>query len=269
MSKVKSKAGNIVEGLLQSNLMQRAVPYRLILPQGYYKSRKNYPVLYLLHGLFGCCDNWVDLTNLCDYVLDTKLIIVLPEGGNGWYTDSVTVKEDKFESYITEELIPEIDLLYKTNPKRESRFIGGLSMGGFGALKFALKKPDLFAFAFSISGAFSAPQQTNSNPGFDWENLGDSILKAFGEEDSPTRSQNDLFQIIKLISDKEAVNLPDIYMVCGMEDEFLKVNRKLAELLRGKKISFEYSETSGSHDWNYWDKEIHCILPLIERKLRF
>ena len=248
--------------------MQREIPYRIILPENYDKTVKRYPVLYLLHGLFGCCDNWLELTDLRNYALGKELIIVLPEGENGWWTNSATDEADKFESYFIEELIPEIDLLYKTIGTKEKRAIVGLSMGGYGAFKFAFKNPDLFVFACSISGAFDAPNQTESNPGFDWENLGPSILKAFGAGNSQTRIENDLFEIIRQFPAEEISQLPYFYFDCGIEDGFLEVNRKLAGLLKEKEILFEYHETPGGHDWDYWDKEIKQILQIAAEKLR-
>lgn len=248
-------------------MLQREIPYRVILPETYHDSQKRYPVLYLLHGLFGSSENWLQLTGLRDYALNKELIIVLPEGGNGWYTDSATVKEGKFESYFIEELIPAIDDLYKTIGKKEKRAIVGLSMGGYGALKIGCKRPDLFVFAGSMSGAFNAPKQTDKNPGADWENLRPSILKVFGEENSSTRADNDLFQIIRQLPAEKIPGLPHFYIDCGIGDNFLEANRELMQLLKERIISFEYYEVSGGHDWEYWDKEIKYLLPIVERKL--
>src|SRR4030095_4148863 len=78
------------------------------------------------------------------------------EGNNGWYTDSATVASDKYETYILQELIPEVQRRYRTIESRYGRGIAGLSMGGYGALKFGLKHPEMFAFAASMSGALGA-----------------------------------------------------------------------------------------------------------------
>lgn len=257
----------IIEGVLRSALIRREIPFRVILPETYNNSRRRYPVLYLLHGLFGCCDNWLQLTRLTEYALNKELIIVLPEGGDNWYTDSAAVEEDKFESYFIEELIPTIDALYRTIRKREKRAVVGLSMGGYGALKFVCKRPDLFVFCGSMSGAFDAPRQTDNNPNIGWEDLRPSILKVFGDEHSRTRAENDLFQIIGQIPAENIARLPYFYIDCGLEDDFLEVNRELAKLLNERKVSFEYHEVPGGHDWEYWDKEIKLLLPIIERKL--
>lgn len=256
----------IVHGILSGKLMQREIPYRVILPKDYDVSEKNYPVVYLLHGLFGSCDNWLDLTGITDYLDDKELIAVLVEGGNSWYIDSKAATGNKFGSYIIKELIPEIENSFRTINKRESRAIVGLSMGGYGAFKFALKS-DLFTFAGSMSGAFDAPHRSIENPGFDWEILSPSILEAFGEENSLARTENDLFLLIKEIPAEKINRLPYFYFDCGLEDGFLEINRKLAKLLREKNIDFEFHEVSGGHDWDYWDKQIKKILRIVENRL--
>src|ERR1041384_306569 len=180
--------------------MQRDIPYRVVLPDNY-SMRRSYPVLYLLHGLFGSCNNWLELTSLTEYIADKELIVVLPDGGDGWYTDSATEELGRFQSYLIDELIPEIDAVYNTIEKRDGRAIFGLSMGGYGSVKFALKRPDLFAIAGSVSGALEAPALSATNPGHNWVELGPSITKAFGEENSAVRQENDLFRIVEKIDD--------------------------------------------------------------------
>jgi S-formylglutathione hydrolase FrmB len=251
--------------ILRSSLMQRELPFWMILPENYEASKRNYPVLYLLHGLFGSSDNWLELTAIKNYLAGQELIVVLPEGGNNWYSDSATIEKDKFESSFINELIPTVEASYRTLASREKRAIAGLSMGGFGALKFALKRLDLFCFAGSMSGAFEAPQLTQNNKGFGWEELIPSILEVFGQETSAARAENDLFEIIRRLSGEKRSSFPYIYIDCGIDDGFLESNRKLATLLREKDIRFEYHEVAGGHDWNYWDQQIRVILEKVNK----
>lgn len=244
--------------------MQRALPFRVILPENYEASKAGYPVLYLLHGLFGSCDNWLELTAIESYLVDKEFVTVLPEGGNNWYSDSATIKQDRFESSFINELIPMVESNYGISGERQKRAIAGLSMGGFGALKFALKRPDLFVFAGSMSGAFNAPFLTGNEDNSDWQELYPSVLEVFGEESSPVRIENDLFGIIGKIPEEKRSSVPYIYFDCGTKDGFLKVNRELAKLLKDKEIAFQYDEISGGHDWLYWDKRIRVILKLVK-----
>ena len=138
-------------------------------------------------------------------------------------------------------------------------------MGGYGALKFALKRPDLFIFAGSMSGAFDAPRLTEINKGVDWDNLSPSISEVFGEENNAARIKNDLFEIIQQLPIEQIRSMPDIYIDCGTRDGFLKSNRRLAKRLKDSQITLRYDEVSGGHDWTYWDKQIRVILEIVSK----
>src|SRR5205814_9500333 len=112
---------NVFEKQLDSKLMSRKMPYRIILPANYLNQNDTarYPVVFLLHGLTGHYDNWTEKTKVAEYAKKAGFIIVTPEGDNGWYTDSVSTANDKYESYIVKELVPEIDKNYRTLADRE------------------------------------------------------------------------------------------------------------------------------------------------------
>ncbi len=251
----------VSSGSFKSRLMHKELPYLVVLPTNYGKTENKFPVLYLLHGLFGSCENWIELTDLLEYAKKYNFIIVTPEGADSWYVNSIEIEQNKFENYIISELIPEIDALYQTENNRASRAIAGLSMGGYGAMQFAFKYPDLFAFAGSISGAFDAPRQTEKNQGVDWEILKPSILRAFGEENSKVRNENDLFQLVPQIIEKD--RLPYLYVDCGNEDSFLPINIDFHNLLNQNCISHDYFIGSGGHDWDYWNQRIKEILKIV------
>jgi len=254
---------DVSEAKLVSKLMGRSMPYRIILPKNYNSSKqKRYPVIYLLHGLFGSNTNWTTLTKLPSYAQEHEFIIVNPEGENGWYTDSASKPADRFESYIIKELIPEIDAKYRTIAARNGRVIAGLSMGGYGALKFGVKYPEMFSLAGSFSGALGAATYT-SIPALD------AILKSIGEAYGPmgseTRKLNDLFALVRDASPEKIKTLPFIYLDCGTEDFLFQNNREFVELLREKKIPHEYRERPGGHAWPYWDGQVAEFLRLAER----
>lgn len=255
----------IISAKLKSKLLNKEVPFRLILPKNYPETKPKYPVLYLLHGLFGSCDNWLELTKIKEYLTDKEFVIALVEGENGWYSDSVIIENNRFESYILEELIPMIESEFEILAQKETRAIAGLSMGGYGALKFGLKRPDLFCFAGLMSGAFDAPNRITLYDGFGAEELNPSIIQVFGEGKNNCRSQNDIFQMIKNLPAEGISRLPYFYLDCGVEDGFLEINRNLTDLLKEKKIPFEFHEIEGGHDWNYWDKQIQVILNIVNK----
>lgn len=252
----------VVYGESASNLMQRTLPYCVLLPPDYETSDLRYPVLYLLHGLFGRFDDWILRTGITNRATAHRLIVVMPEGGDGWYCDSQTVEADRYESYLLRELIPEIDSRYRTIRERRGRAIAGLSMGGYGAFKFSVKHPEMFALAASVSGAFDPAKRSDEAPGFDWETLKPSILQTFGGRNSLTRTENDLHRMIEELSGERISGLPYFYFDCGIEDGFLSTNRELAAIFSARKIACQYREIAGGHDWDYWESRVETLLSL-------
>ncbi|HEX8846508.1 MAG TPA: alpha/beta hydrolase family protein [Pyrinomonadaceae bacterium] len=254
----------------KSKLTGKTLPYNVLLPFGYTKKDKEhlrYPTLYLLHGLDGHYSNWLAKTKIAGYAARYQMIVVMPEGNDGWYTDSATVPADKYESYILQELIPEIESRYRVVRKREGRAIAGLSMGGYGALKFGVKYPDKFIFVASISGALDPAVRTDENPGNVWSFLRPSIMQTFGAADSPTRAANDLHKLVREFPDEQIAKLPFFYLDCGTEDGFLTTNRDLAALLLQRKIPHEFRQLPGKHNWPYWDSQAQEVLRIAARKM--
>jgi S-formylglutathione hydrolase FrmB len=251
---------------LNSKLMAREMPYRIVLPITYNNSNEKtfYPVVYLLHGLTGHFDNWTDRTKLADYAAKYNFIIVTPEGSNGWYTDSASVPNDKYESYIIQELIPEVDKNYRTLKDKKHRVIAGLSMGGYGSIKFGLKYPEMFSLVGSFSGALGAGTWTQKEVGTKGA-IAESLLGVFGIENSQTRQTNDIFKLVREMTVDKYKTLPFIYVDCGTEDFLYQNNRSFADLLVEKKIPHEYRELPGKHDWIFWDSQVQEFLQLSEK----
>ena len=252
----------------QSTLVGKTLPYNVILPRAYETSRTTrYPVLYLLHGLFGHYTDWITKTNVADYASPYRMIVVMPEGNNGWYADSATVPADKYESYILKELISDVQKRYRTIEARYGRAVAGLSMGGYGALKFGLKSSDTFVFAGSISGALAAPTWTEDDlKGL--KTIRDSVFSVFGPVGSDTRTANDISQIVRDLPAGRLASLPYFYIDCGTEDFMISFNQEFAGLLREKKIPHEYRELPGDHDWAYWDQQVPEVLKIAALKMR-
>lgn len=253
---------------LKSKLMGREMPYNVVLPPGYETEKQSrFPVLYLLHGLSGSYQDWAKRTKLIEYAAERRLIVVNPEGGDGFYTDSATQPNAKYESYIVQELIPEIDKNFRTVAERRGRAIAGLSMGGYGALKFGVKYPESFALAASMSGAVAAAsyRTTDELPVSDW--LKKPILAAFGAPENQTRKENDLFKIFGELPPEKIAASPFFYLDCGIEDQLklLEPNQRLAQILVARKIPHEFRQLPGKHGWDYWNRQVEEVLRLSDR----
>jgi S-formylglutathione hydrolase FrmB len=250
----------VISGSLQSRLIKKALPYRVIQPALYEVSEKPFPVLYLLHGLFGNCDNWIELTDIREHIERHEMLVVAPDSGNSWYTDSATAENEKFESYLTAELVPEIERSFRVKVTREGRATAGISMGGYGAFKFALRHPELFVFVGSSSGAFHAARMNAEICGENWPEYEASIMRVFGEQRSETRGRNDAYKLVAEINNGSAAKLPFFYFDCGDQDGFLNANREFADLLKNKNIAHDYRELPGGHEWPYWNERVKEIL---------
>ncbi len=254
---------------LVSKSMNREMPYQVILPANYETAKdKRFAVVYLLHGLFGHFNNWSEKTNLSEYAKNYEYILVMPEGNNGWYVDSVTVPNDRYETYIADELIGEVDKKFRTIADKQHRAIGGLSMGGYGALKFGIKYPDKFILAGSFSGAVSiAGFKTKEElPAL----VRNSVIATFGDADSETKKSNDIFKIIAEMPKEKVAALPFLYLDCGTEDELglLAANKQFADVLTKQKVPHEFRQLPGKHNWKFWDSQVDEFLRIGKRFIK-
>lgn len=237
--------------------MGRAMHYRVYVPASYAQGEKRYPVLYLLHGLYGNQKDWSDRTEIKSYLDGADLIVVMPDANDSWYVNWDTDPKQRYEDYIIKDLVAEIESNYRIDVKRESRFIAGLSMGGYGALKFGLKYPQMFSFAGSFSGALNAPTRLEDQE----QNFANQLDKAFGAKDSKTRADNDILRLIK-VADVNAI--PYLYLDCGSDDFLLQANRDFVAVLPGLHVRYQYQERPGKHEWPFWDRSIRQFLPLLQ-----
>lgn len=240
--------------------MGRVMPYGVVLPRGYRlitSRRLRYPVLYLLHGWSGNYNSWTEQTALLQYASAYQIIIVTPEGNNGWYTDSVTIPSDQYESYVMRELISDVDRRFRTVADRRGRGVAGSSMGGYGALKFGFKYPEMFSLAASMSGALDASTRTDDT----------SIMQTFGEPNSPARVANDLPRMAREFPAERLALLPYLYLDCGSNDPWRANNRAFADILLERKVVHEFRQVPGNHTWNYWDRQVREVLLVAAERL--
>lgn len=248
----------------------RNMSYRVIFPTGYNTAGDRYPVVYLLHGLTGHFNDWTDRSKLVEIAAKYRFIIVMPEGNDGWYSDNPVIPTDKYESYIIGELIPEVDKRFHTNINPAFRVIAGLSMGGYGALKFGLRYRDKkFGIVGSFSGAFVTGTWSESIGGN--KLIGRSLDRVYGPPKGPAREKEDIFKIAQNIKPGHLTELPYIYLACGTEDVFIKVNREFVNLLNQKGLqpglNYEEHFTRGGHTWPYWGEQVKVFLEVVNQKL--
>jgi len=258
---VPSAARDTVERrVFHSSALQREMPYEVVLPIGYAAGQQRYPVLYLLHGWQGDETDWIKRTHLTELAAMYQLVIVTPRADNSWYVNSATKPADHYADYLLDDVIHEVDSHYRTTADAQHRAIAGLSMGGYGALLFALKRPALFSFAASISGAFSGPSGIEAV----MPQLKPSIDQAYGASGSATRKLNDLDSFIAAA---DPTTLPYLFLECGSSDPLLPSNRRVVSELSTYKVRYEYRELPGAHTWSFWDNSLSPMLTELARQL--
>ena len=232
----------------RSNALGRQTACNLIIPQG---QSAPWATFYLLHGASDDHTIWARRTSIERYVEGLPLLVVMPEGGgSGFYTDAVD-GSGRYESAIIEDLIPFMDATFPTRAEGAGRAIGGLSMGGYGAMKLALKHPDLFCSANSHSGAVSLERMVNNdNP--DWRG---KMRRIFGE--NAIGGAEDPFA---LALNGNAQTRPALKIDCGSEDFLLDSNRSFHAHLEKHAVAHQYDEFSGGHEWSYWDTHVQEAL---------
>jgi putative tributyrin esterase len=232
-----------------SAALQRQMPYRLYLPAKIAPGKK-LPAVYLLHGSGGDYRNWSNYSDVAMYAAERSLILVMVEGGSSYYVNSALIPQDKYEDYVLNDLIADVESRFPAARVRESRAIIGYSMGGYAAVKFALTRPDLFVFAGAFSPAIDVPSRR-----FTFRRWGQSMRfrQIFGSDGSQTRRQADPFLLLRSANPADT---PYLYLTAGKQEPLLEPNQRFVALLKQRNFAYEFHTRPGGHDWGEWSQEI-------------
>lgn len=214
------------------------------------------PVLYLLHGLSDDDTAWVRNTAIERYVEELGLAVVMPQVHRSFYLDQAY--GGNYRTFLTQELPQVVGRFFRVSARREDTFVAGLSMGGYGALTWALTDPGRFAAAASLSGALdvaalSAGPAREEDPRM-WErivggpNLGGTDLS--GTDADP----------FALLTRADPAAVPPMYLCCGTEDPLFEDSLRFAERASAAGLSVTSSFARGGHEWGYWDARIRDVL---------
>ena len=239
-----------------SAALQRTIPLQVILPidkltpDGKLPMEKKFKTLYLLHGFLGNYTDWVSGTRIQRWAEEKDLCVVMPSGDNAFYVDRPQTG-NCYGKFIGEELVEMTRRMFPLSRKREDTFIGGLSMGGFGAMRNGLAYHKTFGAIISFSGVLELFEAwKNTPPGEDFsfqEGLFGSFDAAVNTDKNPT-------WLVNKLAGKR--NLPKIYIACGTEDFLLTHSRNFRDLLLEKGFDVTYEEGPGGHEWDFWDTYI-------------
>ena len=234
-------------------------------PEEFYRSGKKYKVLWLLHGTFGDQTDWVRKSSIELYAEEKNLAVVMPPALNSNYSNwNDTMLGFRMYDYLTEELMPLIYGWFPVSDRREDNFIAGLSMGGRGAVKYAVNHPDLFAAAAVLSAVPMDLEQMkpgHSHMLMDTENprMQNTFRNAGGIE-AFRHSNENVWEIIDRLA--PTGKLPRLMFACGEEDLplydlFLEFREHCKET--GLEAHW-YSRPGLGHEWRFWDLAIQEAL---------
>lgn len=239
-----------------SRSLQKASSLNVIFPDDPAIPRP-WSVFYLLHGLSDDHTIWMRRTSIERHVAGLPLVVVMPDGGRGWYTNA---KEGyRHEDDLIQDVVGLVDRTFPVKAERAGRCIGGLSMGGYGAVKVGFKHLDKFASVNSHSGAMAythgiAEVAKPLSPEFD---------RIFGEK--PAGGPEDLFAIVER---GDHGLLPALRFDCGADDFLLGQNRAFRDHLVKLGVVHEYEEFPGGHDWAYWDLHVRDAIAFHAKNLQ-
>ena len=213
--------------------------------------RERYNII-LLHGFTGTDTDWLYGGLAQDMAIQFNLNVFMPAANNTFYLDKGYMGAQWCE-FIGSELPEYISKTLRVDMKRENTLIGGLSMGGFGALHTALAHPENFSGCVALSSALIVHEYAkNAAHASDvvpyelmYDNFGDPAKVEASEKNPET-----LYLKLK----ESGAEIPRLYFACGLDDSLIPHNREFAAFLKAQGADYIYEEGPGAHNWRFWNE---------------
>ena len=228
--------------------------FNIILPEAvsHYDTEsqnKLLPTLMILHGLSSDYNSYLRFTSIERYANDYGIAIILPDGDNSFYANM------KYGHSYADHILEVWNYAHSIFPlslNRHDNFLAGHSMGGFGAIKTSFEHPELFSKACFMSAATNPEKLLN----YEWQDF--QMANIIGDVSTTRDTELDITTIIEkgILSN----NLPDLYIMCGKEDELHSDNLEFVEILRSNGVKLKFEDGPGKHDYAYWDQGIKKAL---------
>jgi S-formylglutathione hydrolase FrmB len=250
-----------------SSCLQREVCFKAIIPLEKPGTstfpKKKLKTLYLLHGYMGHCTDWLSGSGIHELAIMHDMAVIMPSGENSFYVDNPDI-DTYFGEFTGKEIVEFTRALFPLSEKREDTLIGGLSMGGFGAIRNGLKYPEVFGSVIALSSALITDKVGDKTTDFSSMLAGRKYYeRTFGNLDELPGSDNDPKALAKKLAEGKK-QFPNLYMACGTEDFLLMENRDFKDYLDRLGVQFTYQEGPGNHDWKFWNVYIGKALDWYE-----
>lgn len=259
----------ILTGQYASDAMRRQIGFKVVLPVEVSgrMGRRTYldgpfPALYLLHGFSGGSGDWLYYGHAAEMAEKYRIAIVMPEGGNGFYLNNPR-SDEMCADFVGRELVEVTRRLFPLSREREQTFIGGFSMGGFGALRNGLYYNDVFGAAFGLSSALITDEVAGMKPGEDNGVASyEYYAHTFGDPSSLSDSDRAPKALAKMRLDA-GETLPRLFLACGTEDFLYPANLDMHNYLTSLGVVHEWITFPGVHDFRFWNAALPMALDFI------
>ena len=221
-----------------------------------------YPVLYLLHGLSDDHTIWLRRTSIERYAAERGIAVIMPAAGRSFYQDMAA--GPRYWTHVSEEVPRLARAFFPLSDRREDTYVAGLSMGGYGALRMALARPDRYAAAGSFSGALDMVRRTQdiardavfSREEMEW---------IFGRGLKIAGTDADLFHLARRVA-RSRKPRPRLFQYCGTADFLYQDNLRFRDHAQHLNLDVTYREDGGTHGWAWWDTQVLAFLDWVVGK---
>ena len=250
---------------LDSKILNGERKYAVYLPPDYQTSKRDYPVLYLLHGAGDDQTGWVqfgEVLHLADKSIKsgkaTPMVIVMPDAQTGQkgYFNSID-KKWNYEDFFFQEFVPFVEKKYRIKPTKRFRAIAGLSMGGGGSFIYALRHPEIFSSSCPLSGDMGSLSYDD----FYQKNI-EKLTNYSREYIYNYYSNHNALSLIKNQTN-EKLRSVSWYLDCGDDDFLYEGNSMVHIALKKRDITHEYRVRDGAHNWTYWRNALPSVLMFV------
>lgn len=245
--------------LMRTVTVSVVIPSDKIVDPGKGIERKTFKTLYLLNGMLGNDTDWITATRIERWAKDKDLAVVMPAGENHFYVD-LDIPGQQYGTFVGKELVEQTRALFPLSDKRKDTFIGGLSMGGYGATVNGLRFSETFSHIAALSSAYILDRVATSVYNTPW--IGDDrayLQYILGDLSKFKGSNKDYEELIYKLKEEQK-EIPRIYMAVGKDDDLLDVNRAYHRFLQDNDVDVTYVEAPGAHEWDFWDSQIKKVL---------
>lgn len=243
--------GTIYSETLRMDTNIAVIAPKKAIPFGREYNGKPYKVVYLLHGLSANSADWLINTEAQINATKYNVVFITAEVQRSFYTDMKYGL--KYFTYISEELPKLCASLFNISAKREDTYIIGMSMGGYGALKCAMRHPETYCGVAAFSAVCDIKDNVGGNPLVD-----DAEFQAVFGLNYENLEQEDLFRIAKQLEGQPVQ--PKILHLCGTEDVLYDMNVRFRDYMQTLDLDYEYREWSGVHEWSFWQPAVKMAL---------